>query len=150
MRIEVLTDGVFYKPGEEPIDIKKRIDTLFEKLDGAYPDKVIVGLHKDHKKWGETVTDLYRKLGYKSGADFLIAYGYTVSDDKGGRPKADHTSTIEEVKRRYPNGANFKTADEFLEANADISGQLSTLRKDANQVLGMTFGKWLKSIGVLG
>ena len=147
---ETLTEGVLYKPGEEPANIKARIDMLFEKLNGAYPDKVIVGLHKDHKKWGETVTDLYRKLGYKSGADFLTAYGYKMSDDKGGRPKTDHTSTIEELKRRYPDGASFKTADEFIAANADISGQLSTLRKDANQVLGMTFGKWLKANGFIG
>ena len=149
--VEELTEGVLYKTGEEPADIKKRIDTLFEKLDGAYPDKVIVGLHKDHKKWGETVTDLYRKLGYKSGADFLTAYGYKMSDAKGGgRPKADHTIIIEEIKRRYPNGANFKTADEFIQANTDLSKQLATLRRDAQQVLGMTFGKWLKSIGLMG
>lgn len=149
--VEELTEGVLYKTGEEPADIKKRIDTLFEKLDGAYPDKVIVGLHTDHKKWGETVTDLYRKLGYKSGADFLTAYGYKISDAKGGgRPKADHTIIIEEIKRRYPNGANFKTADEFIQANTDLSKQLATLRKDAQQVLGMTFGKWLKSIGLMG
>ena len=143
---ESFTEGVLYKPGEEPENIRKRIDALFPKLDEAYPDKVIVGLHKDHKKWGETVTDLYRKLGYKSGADFLTAYGYKMPDDKGGRPKADHNATIEELKRRYPNGASFKTVDELFVANPDIAGQLNTLKKDAPQVLGMTFGKYLKHI----
>ena len=65
------------RPGEEPENIKKRLTILFEKLDGAYPDKNIVGLRKDHKKWGETVTDLYRKLGYPDSKSFLEAYGYT-------------------------------------------------------------------------
>lgn len=146
---ESLTEGVLYKPGEEPEDIKKRIKTLFEKLDGAYPDKVIVGLHKDHKKWGETVTDLYRKLGYKSGADFLTAYGYKMSEDKGGRPKIDYSILIEAIKGRYPNGAEFKTAAEFLEANADLPN-LNTFKTDAPNIVGMTFGKWLKSIGLMG
>ena len=43
--------------GQEPENIKKRIDTLFAKLDGAYPDRVIIGLQKDHKKWDETARD---------------------------------------------------------------------------------------------
>jgi hypothetical protein len=71
-------------------------------------------------------------------------------DDKGGRPKADHNATIEELKRRYPNGAGYKNVAELLDANSDIAGQLKTLQKDAPQILGMTFAKWLKSIGLMG
>lgn len=41
--------GVLYQPGSEPEKIKARLDRLFEKLDSAYPDKVIVGLNKNHK-----------------------------------------------------------------------------------------------------
>ncbi len=148
--VEAATAGVLYKPGEEPERIKKRLDTLFGKLDEAYPDKVIVSLNKDHKKWGETVTELYRQLGYTSSADFLIAYGYKPSDVKGGRPKADHSKTIEELKRRYPNGTTFKTAGELVADNPDIAKQLNTLQKDAQQILGMSFGKWLKQEGLLG
>ena len=147
--IEVATDGVLFKPGEEPENIRKRLDILFPKLDEAYPDKVIVGLNKDHREWSKTVTDLYRKLGYKSGADFLTAYGYKMHYDKGGRPKADHSATIEELKRRYPNGADFKTTAELVADNPDIAKQLNTLQKDANQVLGMSFGKYLKHIGLI-
>lgn len=46
--------------GKEPASIKKRLDILFPKLNQAYPDKKISGLYKDHKKWAETVTELYR------------------------------------------------------------------------------------------
>ena len=60
-----MPSGVLYQPGQEPEQIRQRIEILFAKLDEAYPDKVIVGLHKEHKKWGETVTDLYRKFGYE-------------------------------------------------------------------------------------
>lgn len=61
--------------GKEPSSIKKRLDILFPKLNQAYPDKKISGLYKDHKKWGEIVTELYRALGYPDGTSFLEAYG---------------------------------------------------------------------------
>lgn len=41
--------------GQEPANIKKRLDTLFPKLNDAYPDKVIRSLAKDHKKRTKTV-----------------------------------------------------------------------------------------------
>ena len=65
-----------YSPGNEPDRIKDRIKTLFERIDSAYPDKIIVGLHSNHKKMGETVSEIYKALGYESGKDFLEAYGY--------------------------------------------------------------------------
>ena len=61
--------------GKEPASIKKRRDIFFPKLNQAYPDKKISGLYKDHKKWAETVTELYRALGYPDGTSFLEAYG---------------------------------------------------------------------------
>ena len=56
--------SVLYIPGIEPDDLRKRLNRFFEKLDSAYPDKVVKSLYKDHKKWGETLTKLYRELGY--------------------------------------------------------------------------------------
>lgn len=78
--------GVLYQPGSEPEKIKVRLDRLFEKLDSAYPDKVIVGLNKNHKKWGETVTELYRLLGYPDNNSFLNAYGYITGTGASGMP----------------------------------------------------------------
>ena len=87
--------------GAEPANIKKRIDTLFAKLDNAYPDKVIRSLQRDHKHWAETVKELYRLLGYPDGNSFLEAYGYTVQRGEAGRPKtnnycSNHTSGFSE------------------------------------------------------
>ncbi len=45
-----LPRSVKYAPGNEPESIRKRLDRLFANLDSAYPDKIISGLHKDHKK----------------------------------------------------------------------------------------------------
>ena len=148
--MDQLTEGVLYKPGEEPADIKKRLAVLFPKLDGAYPDKVIFGLNKDHKKWGETVTDIYRKLGYKSSNDFLQAYGYTIAEGRGGRPKLDANEFIEELKRRYPNGSDCQTLAELREQNPDLASRFSNIENNSARLFGMTFVAYLKQIGVMG
>ena len=140
--------GVLYRPGEEPENLKKRINTLFGKLDTAYPDKVIKRLNKDHKKWGETVTDLYRKLGYSSGAEFLETYGYKMSTDKGGRPKLDTEGLVEDLKRRYPSGTSL-TIQEIIEENADIAPNIKTLQKQMSLNGGISLKKFLIQEGII-
>jgi uncharacterized protein Veg len=134
-----------------PENIRKRMDTLFGKLDEAYPDKVIVHLSRDHKAWGETVTELYRLLGYESPKDFLTAYGYTygTTDDKGGRPKKNPMEIIEELQRRYPNGSDFTSVDELKAANPDIASRFQNLRNNSNAYFGMPFTQYLRSIGLI-
>ncbi|WP_295091488.1 hypothetical protein [Ruminococcus sp.] len=67
-----------YTPGKEPQYLKSKLKIFFDKIDEFYPDKIIIGLHNDHKKLGEKLTALYRELGYEDGQSFLAAYGYTV------------------------------------------------------------------------
>ena len=137
-------------PAQLPENIRKRMDTLFANLDLAYPDKVIVHLNRDHKKWGETVTALYRALDYESPKDFLTAYGYTyATDDKGGRPKKNPMEIIEELQRRYPNGTDFTTVDELKAANPDIASRFQSLRNKSNEYFGMPFTQYLRSIGLI-
>lgn len=142
----------YYRPGSEPEKLKRRIHTLFEKLDSAYPDKTIIGLYTDHKKWGETVTELYRELGYQDGKAFLEAYGYNYGSKEfsGGRPKTtDPKAIIQELKNRYPNGSQFKTADDLFAANPDFMPKLKTIKNLANATFGMPLGKYLLSIGLI-
>lgn len=147
-RQKKISENVLYRPGEEPANIRKRIEILFPKLDGAYPNKQISGLNKDHKKWGETVTELYRALGYPDSRAFLEAYGYTVVDNKGGRPSANnYDEIINELKRRYPEGSGFSTVSALKVANDDLP--LKTLENAAKQLFGMSLGQYLKSLGIL-
>ena len=138
---------VLYAPGEEPERIHNRIQTLMAKLDEAYPDHVIVNLGKDHKKWGETITEIYRQLGYADNRSFLEAYGFKVADKAGGRPTTlDPEAVIAELKRRYPEGTTMKIA-ELTNENKDLP--LKTLNNKASEVFGMPLGKYLKSIGIM-
>ena len=136
--------------GQEPANIKKRLDTLFPKLNEAYPDKVIRSLAKDHKKWAETVTELYRALGYPDSESFLKAYGYTVERGSQGRPSGDHMAIIDELKKRYPNGTSFEKMDELKAANPDLAGKFKTLSNRSKELFGMTLADYFKSIGLLG
>lgn len=77
---------------------------LFSKLDSVYPDKVITGLLKEHKKWSETVSGLSRLLGYPYSDAFLNAYGYTVRRAAAGRPKGNSEEVIEELKNATQTG----------------------------------------------
>ena len=141
--------NILYAPGQEPEPLRKRIQSLMEKLDGAYPDHVIVRLAKDHTHWDETVTELYRKLGYADRASFLEAYGFKMNSDKGGRPTTlDANAVIEELKRRYPAGAGAMKMEELKAANPDLP--LKSLQNQANELLGMTLVKYLKAQGILG
>lgn len=140
------------RPGEEPENIKKRLTILFEKLDGAYPDKNIVGLRKDHKKWGETVTDLYRKLGYPDSKSFLEAYGYTYTliSSTGGRPGNNYFELVDQIKALYPNGSNFYSISE-LENNLpdEFLSKIKSLKNKSNELFGMTLSNYFISIGLL-
>ena len=135
--------------GQEPANVKKRIDTLFPKLDEAYPDKVIVGLQRDHKKWDETAREISKQLGYANKNDFLTAYGYRIEKLEGGRPSGDHMAIIDELKKRYPNGAPFAKIDELKAANLDLAPKFKALSNNANELFSMPLGKYLLSIGLI-
>ena len=141
--------GVLYRPGEEPDRIRQRIDRLFEKLDSAYPDKVIIGLHKDHKKWGETVTELYRQLGYPDGNSFLNAYGYTTGTGAAGRPSSDPMEVVNELKRRYANGATCAKMADLSAENPDLAPKFKNLQNQADKFFGMTLVKYFIQEGIL-
>lgn len=142
-----IPDGVLYAPGAEPAAIKNRIDRLFEKLDGAYPDKVVIGLHKDHKTWSETVTELYRQLGYPDGNAFLTAYGYSVGTGAFGRPSSvDPDAIIAQLKELYPEGTSMSSGD-LQKAHPDIPWK--SLQNKSNEYFGMTLAKYLAKEGIL-
>lgn len=137
--------------GSEPEKIKKRMDTLFAKLDSAYPDKVIRSLQKDHKKWSETVRELYRLLGYPDGNSFLEAYGYTVQRGEAGRPKTNnYDEVIETLRKRYPDGMPFGRISMIVKENPDLKGVLKTMQNNANALYGMSLKDYFNQIGLFG
>ena len=141
--------GVLYQPGSEPEKIRVRLERLFEKLDSAYPDKVIVGLNKNHKKWGETVTELYRKLGYPDNNSFLNAYGYITGTGKSGRPVNDPMEVVNELKRRYADGATCTKMADLAAENPDLASKFSNLQNQAYKFFGMTLQKYFIQEGIL-
>lgn len=136
--------------GKEPASIKKRLDILFPKLNQAYPDKKISGLYKEHKKWAETVTELYWALGYPDGTSFLEAYGYTVVINKGGRHTTiDPDIVILNLMEKYPDGSGFTSITQLIEADEEFAAVHKTLANNSMQYFGMPLGKYLTEQGIL-
>lgn len=136
--------------GQEPQNIKKRMDTLFAKLDGAYPERVIIGLQKDHKKWDETARDISKLLGYESKNDFLVAYGYTIKKAETGRPRTtNYNDVVGELMERYPEGAAFTRLGDLIDANADMRAKLKTMSNMSKELFGMTLKDYFVSLGLI-
>lgn len=136
--------------GQEPERIKKRMDILFAKLDEAYPDKVIIYLQRDHKKWSETIRELYRLLGYKDNKSFLEAYGYIYERANGGRSNAfAPNELINALKEKYQDSPKRKSIGELMLDNPEIKGNLKTLQNKAPELFGMSLAKYLKDLGIL-
>lgn len=125
LQIKIIEDphedlsGVLYPIGKEPENLKSRLDTLLSKIDAAYPFKIVFNLQKDQKKRAETLTDLYRKLGYPSGRALLRAYGYTIAE-KIFSGNNDYKKFIDLLKQKYPDGSTFKSVSEIAEACPEL------------------------------
>lgn len=135
--------------GQEPANIKKRLDTLFAKLDSAYPERVICSLNTEHKKWGEAVTELYRTLGYPSKDSFLEAYGYRTEKKTAGRPAKDALEVIEELKRYYPASKAVTSVGQIEAEHPELKGRIKTLSNSAQKLFGKPIRDYLIEIGVL-
>lgn len=136
--------------GCEPANVKVRMNTLFAKLDDAYPNKVIIGLCTEHKKWDENARELSRLLGYESKNDFLIAYGYEIEAKATGRPQiTDADAVIAELKKRYPNGSGYYSLEKILSENSDLRGKIKTLSNTAQKTFGMPLKDYLLAEGIL-
>ena len=51
---------------------------LLSELNAAYPDKTVVQSRWNHARWDRPAGRLCQALGYRSGTDFLNAFGYRV------------------------------------------------------------------------
>lgn len=154
LQIKIIEDphedlsGVLYPVGQEPAQLKARIDTLLSKIEAAYPFKIVFNLSKDHKKWGETLTDLYRKLGYPSGRALLRAYGYTIAE-KIFSGNNDYNKFIDLLKRKYPDGSPFTSLNDLKKDCEDLDIRWKSLQNNALKIFGMGLMEYLCSIGIL-
>ena len=136
--------------GNEPENVKKRIITLFAKLDEAYPDKIIISLQKDHKKWDETAREISKQLGYEDKNAFLTAYGYKIEKTHTGRSQTVFAEDIiTELQRRYPNGSGFTSIGDLFAANPDLAPKLKTMSNNASKLFGMPLSQHLIFLGLL-
>ena len=131
-----------------PESEQRVLDNLIRDLNETYPDKVIVRLQQDHKKWYEKVTRLYKNIGYPSRDEFLAAYGFTVEQGKGGRPSSDLKAIVEELISRYEGDRYVTTMDQLKEENPDLAPKFKNIANKSKELFGMTLAKYLGEKGV--
>lgn len=73
----------------------------------------------------------------------------SISSVSRGRPSFDKLAIIDELKRRYPNGSEYTSADDLFAANPDLLPRLKTLKNNANELFGMPLGKYLLQEGII-
>lgn len=132
-----------------PESEQRVLDNLLRDLNETYPDKVIVRLQQDHKKWYEKVTRLYKNIGYASRDEFLAAYGFTEEKGKGGRPSEDLNAIAEELINRYQGDKSVSSVDQLKAENPDLAPKFKSLQNKSKDLFGMTFVKYLKEKGVI-
>lgn len=136
--------------GQEPEKIKERMDRLFAKLDAAYPDKVIMHLCRDHKKWAETAREPYRLLGYEDNKSFFEAYGYTYERGVGRRGNTfEPDELINALKEKYQDLPKRNSITELMIDNPEIRGHLKSLQNKAPKLFGMSLTKYFEELGIL-
>ena len=131
-----------------PESEQRVLDNLLRDLNETYPDRVIVRLQQDHKKWYEKVTRLYKNIGYASRDEFLAAYGFTVEQAKGGRPSVDLDAIVETLLSRYEGDRYVTSFDQLKKENPDIAPKFKSLQNKSNEMFGMSLNKYLKEKGV--
>jgi hypothetical protein len=111
------------KSGKE-IDarVARRLETFFDRLSEAYPDRVVIHFNRDFKKLAERGTELRRLAGYgEDNAAFFSDFGFTYINAL--QKQAESHGTYEELVARlqaaYPDGiVNLYEAEPF---RADLS-----------------------------
>lgn len=133
-----------------PESEQRVLDNLLRDLNETYPDKVIVRLQQDHKKWYEKVTRLYKNIGYATRDEFFAAYGFTVEQVKAGRPSYDFTAIVEELISRYDGDRFVESVDQLKDENPDLAPRFKSIQNKSKEMFGMTFVNYLKEKGVIG
>lgn len=125
------------KSGKE-IDarVMKRLQTFFDRLSEAYPDRVVIHFNRDFKKLAERGTELRRLAGYGEDNDaFFTDFGFSYVNAL--QRQAESHGTYEDLVRRlqeaYPNGiVNLYDAEPF---RSDLSYFARKKRRTAKHIL---------------
>lgn len=145
-----LRSSVLYEPGKEPEYIKSRIDYIMERLGSAYPNKMITdSLEKKHKAIYRSLQGISVWLGYENVAEMLTAYGFSGVSGVTGRTEIDHEAVIKELENRYEGKKKPVQVTRLMEENPDLKGSLKTLINRSNELFGMTFLQYLRTIGLI-
>ena len=125
------------KSGKE-IDARtmKRLETFFERLLEAYPERVVIHFNRDFNKLAERGTALRRLAGYgEDNEAFFADFGFTYINalQRQAESHGTYEELVARLKEAYPDGiVNLYEADAF---RADLSYFARKKRRTAKHIL---------------
>ena len=141
---------VICNPGNEPDVIKKKVESVLERLEEYYPSKVIEeSIQNNHKSLSNSISGIYQWLGYESVGEFLSAYGYKYKASEAGRPTTTNANDVIDELRKRSLGKPYSGIKELVESNPDLSGKIKTIRNKSNDLFGMSLMKYLMQEGII-
>lgn len=144
-----LRPTVLYMPGDEPECMKNRVQNVLALLAEYYPDRVIKKpIEQEHKSLCGKLTGLYQWFGYSDLRTFLDAYGYTYQRPVRDK-REEYDRTIALLLERYSSRGKAKNITRICEENPDIANDIRNIAAASQDVYGMTFATYLRSVGLL-
>lgn len=142
-----------YSPGNEPDVIKSKVESILRRLHDTYPNKIINNsMQTNVKHLFKDISGVAQWLGYSTPTEFIQVYGYKFETEKltcGRKKSVDPQEIIKALQKKYPNGSEFTSADDLFEANPEYKGNLKTLKNISAETFGLSFTKYLLSIGLI-
>lgn len=140
---------VLYTPGTEPEIIRPKVESMLQRLQQYYPNKVIErSIQQDHKSLSQTISGLYQWLGYADTGAMLEAYGYRYNVGASGRPENDYDAVIGALVEKYRDKPKPKNMGILIYDNPEFKGQLKTMQNKAQELFGMTLKKYFEELGL--
>lgn len=114
----------------------KRLETFFDRLLEAYPERVVIHFNRDFKKLAERGTALRRLAGYgEDNEAFFADFGFTYINalQRQAESHGTYEELVARLKEAYPDGiVNLYEADAF---RADLSYFARKKRRTAKHIL---------------
>lgn len=130
--------------------LRERERKAIADLSRFAPDGIVSGIDSYDKSLGKRLSKLYKAIGYESRRDMIEAFGFRYGEGAaGGRPRTDVEGVLTEIASRYEGEPKPATLGQLVFENPDLEGVLTTARKRAKELYGISLPKELRRRGLL-
>ena len=117
-------------------DILSKLPTVLQKLDEAYPDKVVGDFRNDNQHWYRVMMQIVKIQGYDSKESFLKAHGYTLKQAPNTRSDAAKETMLQKKLSNLLKKLDEAYPDKNIYGLASRHGSWATTASELAKELG--------------